>query len=192
MTDPTDRVPDSELIHRAQVGETEAFDELMKRYNQAVYRLAYSMTRNHADAEDICQDTFIRAYRAIKRFDDRFRFYTWLHRICVNLCINLFRRRGRVRLTSLPGTEAGAEWADIADPREDAGAAELRRDLDRAIARLPDDQRAVFVLRVKEELSYGEISKLLGIPMGTVMSRLNRAREKLRELLRDYLPSRAS
>jgi RNA polymerase sigma-70 factor (ECF subfamily) len=192
MTGPTDRVPDSELIHRTQAGETEAFDELMKRYNQAVYRLAYSMTRNHADAEDISQETFIRAYRAIKRFDDRFRFYTWLHRICANLCINLFRRRGRVRLQSLPGTEAGAEWADIPDPREDEGEAELRRDLDRAIARLPAEQRAVFVLRVKEELSYDEISRMLGIPMGTVMSRLNRARQRLRDLLKDYLPARAS
>jgi len=181
-------VPDLELIRQVQQGETRAFDELMMRYNQAVYRLAYSMVRSHADASDISQETFIRAYRAIDRFDEQFRFYTWLHRICVNLCLTWLKRRGKQRTGPLPGTEFGAEWQDVPDPKGSPADMELARDLDRALARLQSDQRAVFVLRVKEELSYNEISEALGIPVGTVMSRLNRARIRLRELLKDYLP----
>jgi len=189
VTGQNGRVPDKELIRRTQAGDTGAFDELMTRYNHAIYRLAYSMTRNHADAEDVSQETFIRAYRAIDRFDEKYRFYTWLHRIAVNLCINVFRRRKRARLVPLPGTEIGSEWADVPDPRSGEDDASLRRDLDKALTRLPAEQRAVFVLRVKDEMSYSEISKLLGIPVGTVMSRLNRARQRLRHLLKDYLPS---
>ena len=181
---------DLELIRRAKSGDTFAFDELMTRYAESIYRLVYRMTRNHADAEDLSQETFIRAYRSIGGFDEQYRFYTWLHRIAVNLCINQFKKAGRFRLVPLPGSEAGTEAADIADPREGEERSSLRRDLDRALAKLPPDQRMVFVLRVQEELSYNEISGQLGIPVGTVMSRLNRARNRLKELLREYLPAR--
>ena len=188
MTAPEGRVSDVELIHRTQQGNTTAFDELMMRYNEAIYRLAYSTVRNHADAEDISQEAFIRAYRAIGRFNEKYRFYTWMHRITVNLCINLMRQRKRMRLVSLPGSERGSEWAEIADPRSDIEDGELRRDLDRAMEELPPEQRAVLVLRVKQELSYSEISETLDIPIGTVMSRLSRARGHLKKLLKDYLP----
>ena len=181
-------VTDLELIHRTQQGDTRAFDELMTRYARSIYRLAYSMTRNHADADDLSQEAFIRAYKAIDRFDERFRFYTWIHRITVNLCINLAKKKKRQKLVPLGGSEYGDESVDIVDPKSGVEDSSLRRDLDRALARLPADQRMVFVLRVKEELSYNEISKQLGIPVGTVMSRLNRARARLRELLKDYLP----
>ena len=181
-------VTDLELIHRTQQGDTTAFDELMTRYARSIYRLAYSMTRNHADADDLSQEAFIRAYHAIDRFDERFRFYTWLHRITVNLCINLAKKKKRQKLVPLGGSEYGDESVDIVDPKSGVEDSSLRRDLDRALARLPADQRMVFVLRVKEELSYNEISQQLGIPVGTVMSRLNRARARLKELLKDYLP----
>jgi RNA polymerase sigma-70 factor (ECF subfamily) len=188
MGEPQGTVPDLELIRRVQQGKTAAFDELMTRYNQAIYRLAYSMVRNHADASDISQETFIRAYRAIGRFDEQYRFYTWLHRIALNLCLNCLKRTSRQKLVPLPGSDTEGEWQDLPDPKPSPSDMELQRDLDQALARLPHDQRAVFVLRVKEELSYNEIAKMLGIPIGTVMSRLNRARLKLRELLKDYLP----
>ncbi len=162
----------------------------MTRYNESIYRLAYSMTRRHADAEDISQETFIRAYRSIRGFDEQYRFYTWLHRICVNLCINHFKKSRRFRFVPLPGSEAGSDSADIADPKAGGEQSSLRRDLDRALGKLPPDQRMVFVLRVKEELSYNEIAGQLGIPVGTVMSRLNRARNRLKELLKEYLPVR--
>ncbi len=185
---PQDKLSDIDLIRRTIAGDTRAFDELMTRYTESIYRLVYSMTRNHADASDLSQEVFIRAYRAIGRFDEQYRFYTWLHRIAVNLCINHMKRKRRFRLVSLPGSGSGTESPDIADPKSRSEGSALQRDLDRALLKLPPDQRAVFVLRVKEEMSYDEISKQLGIPAGTVMSRLSRARGRLKELLKEYLP----
>ena len=189
MGAPEGRASDADLIHAAQAGRTEAFDELMKRYAASIYRVTYSFVRGHADADDLTQETFIRAYRAIGRFDERFHFYTWARKIAVNLCLNHLKRRGRVRLQPLPMADGDTESVDIADPRPGVDDSGLRRDLEAALVRLPDDQRAVFVLRVNEELSYSEIAETLNIPVGTVMSRLNRAREKLKELLKEYLPA---
>ena len=187
--EPEARASDVELIHRVQSGETEAFDELMKRYAASVYKVTYSLTRNHADADDMSQETFIRAYRAIGRFDEHYQFYTWVRRIAVNLCFNHLKRGKKFRFVPLPMSDGEVESADIADPRPPAADSELRRDLDQALVKLPPDQRAVFVLRVNEEMSYDEISKALSIPVGTVMSRLNRARERLRDLLKEYMPA---
>lgn len=190
MNKPPEPVSDLALIDRAREGDTEAFDELMMRYNHAVYRLAWSFVRNHADAEDISQETFIRAWRAIGRFDPQYRFYTWLHRIAVNLCISRSRRQKRIRFDPLPDSEPGAEWRELPDPKSGEDDGELRRAIDESLDRLPEDQRAVLVLRAREELSYEEISTTLGIPVGTVMSRLSRARGRLREMLSAYLPQK--
>ena len=187
--EPETRASDVELIHRVQSGDTGAFDELMTRYAASVYKVTYSLLRNHADADDLSQETFIRAYKAIGRFDEQYQFYTCVRRIAVNLCFNHLKRSKKFRFESLPMADGEAVSVDIADPRPQSADSGLRRDLDRALAKLPSDQRAVFVLRVNEEMSYDEISKALGIPAGTVMSRLNRARQKLRDLLREYMPS---
>lgn len=189
MEEPEARASDVQLIHRVQSGDTDAFDELMRRYSASVYKVTYSLTRNHADADDLSQETFIRAYRAIARFDERYQFYTWLRRIAVNLCFNYLKRGKKFRFVPLPESDGDAESVDIADPNPSSADSGLRRDLDAGLVHLPPDQRAVFVLRVDEEMSYDEISKALHIPVGTVMSRLNRAREKLRELLQEYLPA---
>ena len=189
MSEPEARASDVELIHRVQSGDNDAFDELMKRYAASVYKVTYALTRNHADADDLSQETFIRAFRAIARFDEHYQFYTWVRRIAVNLCFNHLKRGQKFRFVPLPGSDGDAESVDIADPNPLPADSGLRRDLDAALVRLPPDQRAVFVLRVDEEMSYDEISKTLRIPVGTVMSRLNRAREKLRELLLEYLPA---
>jgi len=146
------------------------------------------MVHNHADADDIAQETFVRAYRSIHSYDERFRLYTWLRRIAVNLSLNHLKRSSRLRLVPLPLGDGEDGGADIPDPRSDCDTSGLRHDLGQALARLPADQRAVFTLRVNEEMSYGEISEALKIPVGTVMSRLNRARTRLRELLREYMP----
>ncbi|MFO7651366.1 MAG: sigma-70 family RNA polymerase sigma factor [bacterium] len=188
MAEPEGRPADLDLIRRVQSGDTAAFDELMQRYARSVYKVTYSLMRSHADADDTAQETFIRAFRAIGRYDPTWRFYTWLRRIAVNVCLNELKRRNRFRLVPLPQSDGDAECVDVPDPNPTAVDATLRRDLDAALGRLPEDQRAVFVLRVNEELSYNEISELLRIPVGTVMSRLNRARTRLRELLKEYLP----
>jgi RNA polymerase sigma-70 factor (ECF subfamily) len=189
MGEPEARASDVELIHRVQSGDTEAFDELMTRYAASVYKVTYSLTRNHADADDLSQETFIRAFRAIARFDEHYQFYTWVRRIAVNLCFNHLKRGKKFRFLPLPMSDSDTESPDIADPRPQVADSCLRRDLDAALEKLPPDQRAIFVLRVNEELSYNEISQMLNIPIGTVMSRLNRARERLRGLLKEYLPT---
>jgi RNA polymerase sigma-70 factor, ECF subfamily len=186
---PEGPVADIELIRRCQRGETQAFDELMTRYTASIYRVIYSLTRSHADADDLSQETFIRAYRAIGRFDAQFHFYTWVRRIAVNLCFNYLKRGRKFLFVPLPLSDGESDSADIADPKAEAEGSSLRRDLDMALTRLPVDQRAVFMLRVDEEMSYNEIGDALGIPVGTVMSRLNRARTRLRELLKEYMPA---
>ncbi|MEO0077657.1 MAG: sigma-70 family RNA polymerase sigma factor [candidate division WOR-3 bacterium] len=179
---------DLDLIRQARAGDLGAFDELMRRYIGSIRRVTGSLLRNDPDADDMTQETFIRAFRSLGGFDERFQFYTWLRRIAVNLCFSHLKKRSRVRLVSLPSPDGEDEAADIEDPKSDVETAGLRHDLDTALAQLPADQRAVFVLRVDEEMSYSEISAALGIPVGTVMSRLNRARTRLRELLREYMP----
>lgn len=190
MAEPEGRPADIDLIRQVQAGDTAAYDELMQRYARSVYKVTYAMMRSHADADDMAQETFIRAFRSIDRYDATWRFYTWLRRIAVNVCLNELKRRNRFRLVPLPQSDGDAESVDVPDPNPTAVDSTLRRDLDAALLKLPDDQRTVFVLRVNEEMSYNEISELLGIPVGTVMSRLNRARTRLRELLREYLPNR--
>ncbi len=150
--------------------------------------MTYGFVHSHADADDLTQETFIRAFRSISRFDERYQLYTWLRKIAVNLCINHLNRNKRFRLVPLPQSDGEADAVDIADPKSDVDTSGLRRDLNRALTRLPADQRVVFVLRVDQEMSYSEISETLGIPVGTVMSRLNRAREKLKQLLKEYMP----
>lgn len=189
MSTPEGRPSDVELIHAVQSGDTNAFDELMKRYAASVYRVTYSLTRNHADADDMSQEAFIRAYRAIARFDERYQFYTWIRKIAVNLCFNHLKRSRRYSFQPLPMADGEAEAVDIVDPKSDAEGSGLKRDLDAALLKLPADQRAIFVLRVNEELSYSEIAEALSIPVGTVMSRLSRARERLKVLLQEYLPT---
>jgi len=181
-------VPDLALIRSAQAGDTTAFDELMRRYVRSIYKVTYGFVRCHADADDLTQEAFIRAYRSIGRFNEQYQFYTWLRKIAVNVCINHLNRQKRFRFVSLTQRDGEAEAVDIADPNSDVDTAGLRRDLDRALCRLAPDQRTVFVLRVDQEMSYSEIAEQLSIPVGTVMSRLNRARARLRELLREYMP----
>lgn len=188
MAEPDSQPTDVELVNRAKQGETAAFDELMRRYARSVYKVTYSLMRSHADADDTTQETFIRAFRAIGRYDPSWRFYTWLRRIAVNVCLNELKRRQRLKLSPLPESEFDGENRLTPETNSPPVDATLLRDLDAALLRLPPEQRAVFILRVKEELNYREIGAVLGIPVGTVMSRLNRARNRLRIILHDYLP----
>ena len=157
----------------------------MRRYQRRVYAVAYRIVRRHDVAEDVAQDTFIRAYHAIQRFELGRPFGPWVVRIAANLAINHVRSP-EARETPLP--EGHAETAapgrgalDLVLERE------AREMLERALGDLPVEQRAVFALRTFEELSYREIADALGISIGTVMSRLSRARERLRESLAPYL-----
>ena len=172
------------LLRAAQGGDPAAFGELVRRYQRAVYRVAYALTRNASDADDLAQETFVRAYQAIGRFRVGEPLFPWLARIATNQAITLFRRRKRRPETAIePLLEAGQQWGVEDDPARAVEDDERTRNLESAFARLKPEHQAVLALRVVEEQSYEEIAATLRVPVGTVMSRLSRARAELKALL---------
>lgn len=177
--------PEAELIARAQGGDLFAFEELVRRYGRRVYGVALRIVRRHDLADDVVQEAFVRAHQHIQRFDLERPFGPWICRIASNLAVNHLRSPVS-REQELP--EGHAETPSRApDALTGVLADEARHVLDQALAQLPAEQRAVFVLRTVEELSYREIAEALEIPEGSVMSRLSRARARLRVALQPYL-----
>lgn len=176
----SDEALERSLIVRAKAGEREAFSLLIRHNIQRVYRAAHAVVRNRDDAEDIAQETFVRAYQSIGRFDETRPLFPWLYRIARNLCLNRIERVTK-RETGLPEFEYLPDAA--AGPEESAIAAEERRLVRRAVGRLHDQHRQIIELSHFQECSYREIADILDVPMGTVMSRLYNARRKLKELL---------
>ncbi len=174
-----------DLVEKARGGNLFAFEEIVRRHERRVYAVAFRILRRHDAADDVAQEAFVRAWRNLADFDLGRPFAPWICRIAANLAVNEVRSP-RAREEGLPQghdeTPAGAPG-----PLEGVLDAEARRVLDAAVAGLPLEQRAVFTLRVYEEQSYKEIAEGLGISPGTVMSRLARAREKLRLALVPYL-----
>jgi len=185
MSAPEEAESESGLLDQARRGSLFAFEEIVRRYQRRVYATAYRIVRRHEVADDVAQEAFIRAHRSLDRFDTRRPFGPWICRIVANLAVNHVRSP-QAREDALPDGHAETPSA-AAGPLQAILDAEARAMLDRALGELPAEQRAVFCLRVFEELSYREIADALGIEMGTVMSRLSRAREKLRDALRPYL-----
>ena len=179
---------EDELILKAQKGDLHSFDVLVRRYQRKIYYLAYRMVKGHDAADDIAQETFINAYSAIRSFKIGYSFYTWLYRICMNLSINYLKRQKFV----IPESQFEEETSPLerkaagADPSNHLALKELEDKIERALDSLLPKFKAVLVLRVYEDLSYEEIAKTLKISMGTVMSRLFRAREKMQEMLKEY------
>ncbi len=176
---------EADLLAKARSGNLFAFEEIVKRYQRRVYATAVRIVRRHDLADEVAQEAFLRAFEALARFDLGRPFGPWICRIAANLAINHVRSPV-AREQPLP--EAAPEPPSTAPgPLERLLDGEAREVLDQALADLPGEQRAVFVLRVFDELSYREIAEALGIQMGTVMSRLARARERLRTALAPYL-----
>ena len=174
-TDETDRG----LIERAQRGDRAAFGLVVHAYLRRVYRVAYSVVRNADDASDIAQDTFVRAYRSIHRFDAARPVFPWLYQIARNLALNRITRV-RNRETSLAAeTLVARDEGPEAQVVAGDDAARVRA----AVARLPEPHRTVIELNHYHECSYREIAETLGIPVGTVMSRLYHARQRLKREL---------
>jgi RNA polymerase sigma-70 factor (ECF subfamily) len=165
----------------------DAFESLVREYQQRIYALCRRLTGAHQSADDLAQETFIKAYFALARFDAAWPLYPWLRKIAVNTALNYLKTRGRER--SLDDGSLGSRRMPTAapadDPEERLERAEFQARFDGAVGSLPADQKSVFVLRFNEGLSYEEISRALDLPLGTVMSRLNRARQKLKDLLDD-------
>jgi RNA polymerase sigma-70 factor (ECF subfamily) len=190
MVEPKGKIEDDEgLIAKAREGNLYSFDLLVKKYQKRIYFLAYRMVKNHDAADDIAQETFINAYSSIKSFRPGHSFYTWLYRICMNLSINYLKRQKFVVSESQfeKGRSPLEKEITDQDPLSLLVQKEQERRIEQAIDRLPLKYKSVFVLRVYEDFSYEKIAQTLGISLGTVMSRLFRARERLQELLRDMV-----
>ena len=185
---PPDQQSDDELIAGAQKGDLSSFDVLVRRYQKRIYFVAYRMVKNHDAADDIAQETFINAYSAIKSFKLGYSLYTWLYRICMNLSINYLKRQKLVIPESHFDEESKPleKAAEGSDPGEILESKELESRIEKAIDSLPPKYKAVLVLRIYEDLSYEEIAKTLKISIGTVMSRLFRARGRMQEMLKEY------
>ena len=172
---------DATLVAASQRGDQAAFGELVRRYQRAVHRLAWSLTRNASDADDLAQETFVRAWGAIGRFETGHPLYPWLARIVTNLAFSLFRTRRRKPETSIePLVEAGHQWGTDDDPADHAARDEHHAVLRACFGELAAEHQAVLALRVMQDLSYEEIASALNVPIGTVMSRLSRARADLK------------
>ncbi|HDQ98721.1 MAG TPA: sigma-70 family RNA polymerase sigma factor [candidate division WOR-3 bacterium] len=186
-------VPDDELVRRAQAGKTEAFEELVRRHERKVYNIAYRMLGNPEDASEALQDTFLRAYRFLHRFQFKAQFFTWLYRIATNVSLTKLRRRKSPVVMSLdqPVGDSGDMVFEIPDDQFSPDLLfkrrELQRKLQQAVDELPEDYRTVVVLRDLEGLSNEEVSKVLNLTVAAVKSRLHRGRLALRSKLESHL-----
>lgn len=174
---PAEQETDEELVERA-LAEPEAFNQLVVRYQNRIYTLAYRMVGNANDANDMAQDAFIRAFRHLGTFHQGRRFAPWLYRIAINLCLDY--RREQVPTVSLDKQELAQH-----DPSPEACAMqrETRERVQQAILSLPPKYRAVIALRHFQDLSYEEIATAMDLPINTVRTHLFRAREALRKVL---------
>lgn len=174
------------LIERSRGGDLDAFDRLVAIYENRIYHLTYRITGNRDDALDAAQETFLKAFRALPRYRHEAGFGTWLHRIAVNAALDLVRRRPRKPNLQLDDVVMPARTHN---PEGEAERAEVQARVHQALGRLPAPHRTIIVLRELQGFSYEEIADVLRIPVGTVRSRLSRAREALRPLLADLIRS---
>jgi RNA polymerase sigma-70 factor (ECF subfamily) len=182
---------DEQLMLRVGQGDKGAFDEIVRRYTRRMVNLSYQIVADRDLAEDIAQETFLRAYKSASRYRQISKFSTWLYTIAINLCRNELRRR-KFKMLSLEGM---AERDDDDKLRVDIADEKLKPDLDferkeigrlvrEAVAKLPEKFKTPLVLRDIQELSYEEIGEILNLPEGTVKSRINRGRLRVKEILK--------
>ena len=185
MANPTDR----ELVVQAKSGNAQAFGTLVRRYQRRIFRLAFHLVRTGAEAEDVTQETFVRAYQALDRFDGRSEPFTWLYRIAVNLSLNTIRARKATR-DSTPSDDPRIEAlltetrpSQGSDPAAQSHQRQLATALCDGIDKLSDTLRTTLILVCIDGVGHDEAAKVLGCPEGTVAWRVHEARRKLREYL---------
>jgi len=173
---------DADLIERHLRGDPAAFSSLVRRHERRVYNLCYRMLGKEEDARDAAQDAFITALRKLSSFRGEAQFTTWLHRVTVNACYDVLRRKRREPMLEPAREEDEPEPPGPASP-DHADSAVAAVDVQRALVRVPQEFRAVLILHDVQDLAYDDIAEALGIPVGTVKSRLHRGRVALAELL---------
>ena len=199
---------DAALVRKIQEGDVDAFEHLVLKYQDRVYNICLRTVGHAEDARDLAQETFLKAFDAISRFEHKSSFYTWLFRIAVNLSISSRRRDRKIKMLSLsgggddgePGLESRLADTDQAsrlrnevrdsemlEPPEQLKRRETQRAVAKALGQLDEDQRVILVLRDIESLDYKAIAEILDLPLGTVRSRLHRARLAMRDLLRPVM-----
>ena len=190
----TDRDIDQQLVERVQRGDKAAFDLLVSKYQRKIFRLLSRLIRDQAEVEDIAQEAFIKAYRALPNFRGDSAFYTWLYRIAINTAKNHLVSQGRRAPTTTEADIEEAETFDDSDHLRDLNTPEsmllskqVGEAVNRAIDQLPEDLRTAIVLREIEGLSYEEIAESMSCPIGTVRSRIFRAREAIAQELKPVL-----
>jgi RNA polymerase sigma factor (sigma-70 family) len=184
---------DQELVARTQSGDPSAFDQLVVKYTPRLYGLVYNMTSNHEDTNDLLQDIFSKAYKAIRGFRGKSSFYTWIHSIAVNMTLNFLKKRGRRFQLSLDDVDASVqndkefmELTATSSPVREADLAELQRRLNEAMMKLSDEHRAVVTMFHIQGMPHAEISKILRVSEGTVRSRLFYANRQLQNYLDEF------
>ncbi len=187
---PEDRL----LVNRAQAGDLEAYDALIRRYQERIYATIYHMTSNHEDAADLAQETFVKAFRALKSFKGDSSFFTWIYRIAVNKTINFLKQRRHRGQMSLNDLDLNAEHdPDIValiserTPHREVKLRELQERLNTAMQQLSDEHRMVVTLHDIQGLRHEQIGELMNCNVGTVRSRLYYARQQLQAYLADWL-----
>lgn len=190
----TERDIDKQLVERVQQGDKMAFDMLVTKYERRLFRLVVRLVGNQGEAEDVVQETFIKAYRALPQFRGDSAFYTWLYRIGINTARNFLDTRGKqvplsvdIRADDVAFHEEREHLRDIETPESVLASKQVAQTVSMAMDELPDDLRTALSLREIEGLSYDEIASVMACPIGTVRSRIFRARESIATRLRPLL-----
>jgi RNA polymerase sigma-70 factor (ECF subfamily) len=191
--DPADTV----LVARAQRGDVEAYEELVRRHQRRIYALVYNMTSHKEDAEDLVQDVFIKGFSALPHFKGQSSFYTWIYRIAINRVINFLKKRKRRMALSLNDLDSGAERevdlllsGQSSAPRQETDRHELQERLNVALQKLSEKHRTVVVMHDIQGIPHDTIAETLGVSPGTVRSRLFYARQLLQSELSDLFHER--
>ncbi|MDP1569881.1 MAG: RNA polymerase sigma factor [Vicinamibacterales bacterium] len=178
---------DEELVARSVSGDTDSFNQLILRWERPIYALAYRTLGREEDARDVCQDTFLRAYRALPGFKGEAKFSSWLYRIALNLCRDWMRKQRRTPTVEMPEGVDLIEMAGEQGPVESIETLVNRREMSRvvedAMARLPEEQRTAIILKEYHGLTFQEIADLQGCPLSTVKTRLYQGLSVLRRQL---------
>ncbi len=180
---------DEDLARLAQRGDQDAFAELVKRYEKQIFSMAYRLIGDYDEAADLAQEAFLRIYRMLGRYDPEKKFFSWMYRVAQNTCINAMAKRPA---NVIPVEETAAYFSDddkaeTGEPEQNYLNSEIRRNIDRAIAELPDNYRDIVYLRYIEDMSYQQIAEELGLPLSTVETRLFRGKKQLQQRLKELL-----